>query len=128
MLKLQTIIQVKIHNNTYNVHLIDEHSKYLVMDDGETHSGITDFVTKNIYIRNDLNDDSLKYTLYHEITHAYIESYGLLQVDWNDEIVADFVANYMIDIFRTIDEIASKLRKVVINYETSKKKNNKHNF
>ena len=49
-----------------------------------------------------MNDDSLKYTLYHEITHAYIESYGLLQVDWNDEIVADFVANYMIDILKRI--------------------------
>ena len=128
MLRLQTIIQVKIHNNIYNVHLVNEHSKYLVMDDGEAHSGVTDFVTKGIYIRNDLNDDSLKYTLYHEITHAYIESYGLLQVDWNDEIVADFVANYMIDILGTIDEITSKLRRVVINYETNKKKNNKHSF
>lgn len=128
MLRLQTIIQVKIHNNIYNVHLVNEHSKYLVMDDGEAHSGVIDFVTKDIYIRNDLNDDSLKYTLYHEITHAYIESYGLLQVDWNDEIVADFVANYMIDILGTIDEITSKLRRVVINYETNKKKNNKHSF
>lgn len=100
MLRLQTIIQVKIHNNIYNVHLVNEHSKYLVMDDGEAHSGVTDFVTKDIYIRNDLND----------------------------EIVADFVANYMIDILGTIDEITSKLRRVVINYETNKKKNNKHSF
>jgi hypothetical protein len=125
---LQTTMQVKIHNNIYNIHLINKNSKYLVMDDGEVHSGVTDFITKDIYIRNDLNDSSLKYTLYHEITHAYIESYGLLQIDWNDEIVADFVANYMIDILGTIDEITSKLRRVVINYETNKKKNNKHSF
>ncbi len=125
---LQTTMQVKIHNNIYNIHLINKNSKYLVMDDGEVHSGVTDFITKDIYIRNDLNDSSLKYTLYHEITHAYIESYGLLQIDWNDEIVADFIANYMIDIFETIDEILNKLRRVVINYATNKKKNNKHNF
>lgn len=125
---LQTTMQVKIHNNIYNIHLINKNSKYLVMDDGEVHSEVTDFITKDIYIRNDLNDSSLKYTLYHEITHAYIESYGLLQIDWNDEIVADFVANYMIDILGTIDEITSKLRRVVINYETNKKKNNKHSF
>ena len=125
---LQTTMQVTIHNNIYNIHLINKNSKYLVMDDGEVHSGVTDFITKDIYIRNDLNDSSLKYTLYHEITHAYIESYGLLQIDWNDEIVADFVANYMIDILGTIDEITSKLRRVVINYETNKKKNNKHSF
>lgn len=125
---LQTTMQVKIHNNIYNIHLINKNSKYLVMDDGEVHSGVTDFITKDIYIRNDLSDSSLKYTLYHEITHAYIESYGLLQIDWNDEIVADFVANYMIDILGTIDEITSKLRRVVINYETNKKKNNKHSF
>lgn len=125
---LQTTMQVKIHNNIYNIHLINKNSKYLVMDDGEVHSGVTDFITKDIYIRNDLNDSSLKYTLYHEITHAYIESYGLLQIDWNDEIVADFVANYMIDILGIIDEITSKLRRVVINYETNKKKNNKYSF
>ncbi len=125
---LQTTMQVKIHNNIYNIHLINKNSKYLVMDDGEVHSGVTDFITKDIYIRNDLNDSSFKYTLYHEITHAYIESYGLLQIDWNDEIVADFIANYMIDIFETIDEISNKLRRVVINYETNKKKNNKYNF
>lgn len=125
---LQTTMQVKIHNNIYNIHLINKNSKYLVMDDGEVHSGVTNFITKDIYIRNDLNDSSLKYTLYHEITHAYIESYGLLQIDWNDEIVADFIANYMIDIFETINEILNKLRRVVINYETNKKKNNKHNF
>lgn len=125
---LQTTMQVKIHNNIYNIHLINKNSKCLVMDDGEVHSGVTDFITKDIYIRNDLNDSSLKYTLYHEITHAYIESYGLLQIDWNDEIVADFIANYMIDIFETIDEISNKLRRVVINYETNKKKNNKYNF
>lgn len=125
---LQTTMQVKIHNNIYNIHLINKNSKYLVMDDGEVHSGVTDFITKDIYIRNDLNDSSLKYTLYHEIIHAYIESYGLLQIDWNDEIVADFVANYMIDILGTIDEITSKLRRVVINYETNKKKNNKYSF
>lgn len=114
MLELRTMTQVKIHNNTYKVHFVDEKSEHLIMDDGETHSGTIDFVTKDIYIRNDLNDDSLKYTLYHEVTHAYIESYGLLQVEWNDEIVADFVANYMLDICKTIDEIASKIRKVMM--------------
>ena len=64
----------------------------------------------------------------HEIVHAYIDAYGLLQIDWNDEIVADFVANYMIDIFQTIEEISNKLRKVVINNETYKKKNNQYNI
>ena len=35
---LQTTMQVKIHNNIYNIHLINKNSKYLVMDDGEVHS------------------------------------------------------------------------------------------
>lgn len=124
---LKVMMPIKIHNYTYKIHLVDEHNKNLIMDD-ETHCGVTNFVTKDIYIRNDLNDDSLKYTLYHEIVHAYIDAYGLLQIDWNDEIVADFVANYMIDIFQTIEEISNKLRKVVINNETYKKKNNQYNI
>ena len=125
---LKVMMPINIHNYTYKIHLVDEHNKNLIMDDGEIHCGTTNFITKDIYIRNDLNDDSLKYTLYHEIIHAYIDAYGLLQIDWNDEIVADFIANYMIDIFQTIEEISNKLRKVVINNETYKKKNNQYNI
>lgn len=102
-------IDVKIHNNMYKVFFVDPTCKKLIFNDG-IRSGVTYFKKKEIYIRNDLNSDSLRYTLYHEITHAYIESYGFLQVDWNDEVVADFIANYMIDIFETIAEITEKLK------------------
>lgn len=103
-------IDVKIHNNMYKVFFVDSTCEKLIFND-EIRSGITYFTKKEIYIRNDLNSDSIRYTLYHEITHAYIDSYGFLQVDWNDEIVADFIANYMIDIFETITEITEELNK-----------------
>ena len=51
------MMPINIHNYTYKIHLVDEHNKNLIMDD-ETHCGVTNFITKDIYIRNDLNDDS----------------------------------------------------------------------
>ena len=103
-------MDVKIHNKMYKVFFVDSTCEKLIFDD-EIRSGVTYFTKKEIYIRNDLNSDSLRYTLYHEITHAYIESYGFLQVDWNDEVVADFIANYIDDIRWTANAI-EKIKKM----------------
>lgn len=104
------MIQIRIHNNTYNIYFVEKHNKNLLIDE-EIKCGITDYINKSIYIRNDLNRDTFKYTLFHEIVHAYIDSYGLLQVEWNDEIVADFVANNIINIFLIANKIYEIYRK-----------------
>ena len=77
---LQTTMQVKIHNNIYNIHLINKNSKYLVMDDGEVHSGVTDFITKDIYIRNDLNihNDLLSKEGYDYFKEKQAEFYSIM--------------------------------------------------
>lgn len=98
-------MKIKINNNEYNIHFVEKSHEKLLMNDEEYHSGVTYFTDKEIYIRKDLNPHSLRYTLIHEITHALIDSYGFLQVDWNDEIVADFIGNHL----PTIGEIYNKI-------------------
>lgn len=104
-------MELKIHNNTYNLYFVDEHDDRLLMPDNEYHTGVTNFTKKEIYIRNNLNVDSYRYTVVHELTHAIIDSYGLLQVDWNDEIVADFIANYYYDIIEILTKIEDMNRR-----------------
>lgn len=97
-------MKIKINNNEYSIFFVERKHKKLLIDE-EYLSGATYFIDKEIYIRKDLNPHSLRYTLIHEITHALIYSYGFLQVDWNDEIVADFIGNHL----PTIGEIYNKI-------------------
>lgn len=87
-------MKLKINNFEYELLFVDNNDECLNVGDNDYRSGITDFREKKIYIANNLKKDSYNYTLKHELTHAIIDSYGFLQVEWNDEIVADFMAIY----------------------------------
>lgn len=45
-----------------------------------------------IYVDKTLPADLIFFTLKHELTHAFVFSHALEQVEKNDEILADFVA------------------------------------
>ena len=100
------MINIKINNFDYKIIFVKEKDDRLLMNNSY-HSGITDFIKKEIYIQEDLPEQSMTYTLMHELTHAVIDSYGMLQVEWNDEIVADFVAIY-IPVFTDISKQMEK--------------------
>lgn len=102
------IIELKINDFKYELLLVDNNDERLEVGDDDYRSGVTDFREKKIYIANNLNNDSYKYTLKHELTHAIIDSYGLLQVEWNDEIVADFMAIYSSKLKELLDYLESK--------------------
>lgn len=85
---------IELNENEYQIKIVKPDDENLLMEDGDYHFGVTDFKDKIIYIADNLNSYSLKYTLLHELTHAVMDSFGFLQVEWNDEIVADFMANY----------------------------------
>ena len=106
-------MEIKINNNIYKINFVESDNENLKIDDGEYHSGVTNFITKEIYIANNLKGNSLRYTLIHELTHAMIDSYGFMQIYWNDEIVADFMANYL-------NNIIDLSNKIIINYDGEK--------
>lgn len=98
-------MEIKINNNIYKIYETDPYAEELKMEDGEYHTGVTDFNKKEIYIANNLNKDSKRYAILHELTHAIIESYGFMQVEWTDEIVADFIGNYFPNICTILEEM-----------------------
>ena len=104
------MLSIKINNFDYKIIFVKEKDDRLLMNNSY-HSGITDFIKKEIYIQEDLPFQTMNYTLMHELTHAVIDSFGMLQVEWNDEIVADFVAIYLpvfTDICRQIEKQSTK--------------------
>ena len=103
--------KVKINNIDYGIKVIDWDDERLRMPDGDYHFGVTNFKEKEIYIANNLKDETMTNTLIHELTHAFIDSYGLLQVEWNDEIVADFMGAHLENIVNTLQEISDEMTK-----------------
>ena len=98
-------MKLQINNFEYTLYFVDWNDEHLKIDDNDYRSGMTYFKEKEIYIANNLKNDSYAYTLNHELTHAIIDSYGFLQVDWNDEIVADFMAIYKSVLNELIDKV-----------------------
>lgn len=105
-------MELKINNNTYKIYFVDKNNEKLLMEDEEYHSGTTYFKEKEIYIDKTLNCDSLRYTIIHELTHAYLDSYGFLQVYFNDEIIADLFGNYLINILYDYNKIMTEFEKI----------------
>lgn len=102
-------VEFNIYRFDWVLEIVDKTNENLIGEDDRIHSGITDFVNKRIYIRKDLNYDSFRYTLFHELVHAFIDSYGMLQVEWNDEIVADFVAIHITTIREKFEYVYDNL-------------------
>lgn len=102
-------IEIKINNYTYKIFFVESDDDRLLMEDEKYHSGKTDFKKKEIYIERNLTNHSFSYTIKHEIVHAMIDAYAFLQVDWTDEIVADFIAVYMEDYCKILCEIDKKI-------------------
>jgi len=99
---------VKINNYVYLVKYLEKYDDRLMMEDEKYHCGITDFIKKEIYIREDLQDEVESSVLIHELVHAYIDSYGMMQVKWDDEIVADFIGAQMMNILESLEEIGEQ--------------------
>lgn len=86
----------------YEIEEVDKNNDNLKMDDGY-HWGICDYEKRKIFIWKDLSFSNKKQTLLHEVTHAFIEANGFIQVRLTDEIVSDFVAAYISDIQKVVN-------------------------
>ncbi len=73
--------------------------------DGVDVLGKTDFITMQIYIRKNTPIEHQRKILMHELTHAYIYSYGFDYVELNTETMCEFVANYSDAIIRDTNKI-----------------------
>ena len=98
-------MKIIINKWEYEISAVKEDDKILLMDDNYYHSGITDLKDQKIYIQEGLNSQQLWYTVVHELTHAYLQAYGMLQINYNDEIVADIMGIYGKDIIETAEYV-----------------------
>ena len=77
--------------------------------DGKYYIGMTDFLTRTIYINNNLYGEQLYKVLCHEIVHAFMFSYDLYLDEQQEEKLANFIAEYGRDIVNNTDWIIKEL-------------------
>lgn len=97
---------LEINNWKYEIYVVYEDDEILQMDDGFYHSGVTDLKEQRIYLQKGLNEQQMWYTVVHELTHAYLQAYGLLQVAYTDEVIADIMGVYGKNILKDAEKLA----------------------
>lgn len=94
---MKTRIKFKVRDLDYTLNVVEPENEHLLLD-GYYRGGLTNRRTSNIYLSNDLQPQIRKRVLLHELTHAYVYAAGMLQVEWTEENVADFIENNFEDI------------------------------
>lgn len=85
-------------------------SDLLIRSDRSKTIGVTDNLTKTIYIDETLRGDLLKKVLCHELTHAAIFSYGVELDLMQEELLADLIATYGQEIISITNKIFERIK------------------
>lgn len=94
-------MRLKIKNITWNVIFCDRPDP---KDDDCI--GLTTDGEHTIRISNKIEHETLDQTIIHELTHAYIYTYGFSQYDkYTDENLCDFMQTYIFDILKDYKKI-----------------------
>jgi Zn-dependent peptidase ImmA (M78 family) len=77
--------------------------------DGYVRFGVTDRNTNTIYLDKNLEGDMLKKVLLHELTHAWLFSYGYEMDVEAEEFLCSFVDSHVEEIFDKADVLLSEM-------------------
>ena len=96
-------MNIKIHNDTWNVKLTNANKKKMTPDKNHYNLGLAEFDTLTINIRTGLAKSVARSTVIHELVHAFMFSYGN-QVE-GEEQMCDFFGVHGDEIIMLADQI-----------------------
>lgn len=95
---------IKINGMKWNIEFLNKDDDRLYYEDDYC-LGITLFNELKIFLSNDMPCDLCKQTVIHELTHAFLFSYGIHLNTDDEESVCDFVCAYLTKIQRSTRKI-----------------------
>ena len=98
---------IKINDFKWQVQFADRDNERLVLN-GDKCLGVTYFDELQIFLSNDMADELCKQTIIHELTHAFIFSYGIHLHTDDEEAVCDFIGAYLLKIYDLTNKIIKK--------------------
>ena len=101
-------MRVKINKLNFVIREMKDESE-LQADENGTYLGLTNFLKQEIILRTGMSKALLYETLVHELTHAFIFSYGYSNNEtFNHEQICEFVGHYAGDIVQIADRYIKK--------------------
>lgn len=100
-------MRVNVNDVEWSIIFVEPNSNDLRRDDGSITLGVCDSNVKCIFISNALRGSLYEKVLIHELTHAWIFSYGIYLTLDQEEFVCEFVSNYGRGILSMADELIS---------------------
>ena len=97
--------RVKINSEEWQVLLVSANHPKLYRVDGSLTIGSCDDITKCIYIKEDMNEYDTFKVLCHEMTHAVMFSYNVDLPPEQEELFADLLATYGLEIIELTNYI-----------------------
>lgn len=102
----------KVNGIEWYLRTVEPLSEDLTRSDGSYTCGVTDNMTKTVYISSLLAGAFLDKVICHELCHVFSFSYGLHIPIETEEIIADFLATYGRDVFDLADELLQRFIRV----------------
>lgn len=102
-----SVMRFQVNGVYWNVVFVNSNSNDLRRDDGTITLGVCDNNVKCIFISNALRGLLYERVLIHELTHAWIFSYGIYLSLEQEEFVCEFVSHYGRSILNMADELIS---------------------
>ncbi len=100
-----------INGIKWRIKFVPSGSELLMRSDSSITIGVTDSLTRTIYLDETLRGRKLKKVICHELTHAAMFSYGInLNID-QEEVIADLIATYGQEIIDKTNSIFDRLNK-----------------
>lgn len=100
-----------INGIEWDVKRVSISNPVLQRSDLTTSVGVTDVLTKTIYLADDLLPAFERKVLCHEITHCAMFSYGVDLTLEQEELVADLISTYGDEIIEITNRVFGKLQK-----------------
>lgn len=98
-------LNMRINNIEWIIEYVAPNSPVFRLKNGTYTIGLTDNATKTVYINNRLSDYMKRKVLTHEITHCICFSYGIYMPIETEELLADFISLYGLEIITLVDDV-----------------------
>lgn len=102
----------QINGETWKISMVSPNHPKLQRLDGSYTIGVCDDNVKTIYVNYNLNDKYLQKVLCHEMTHAAMFSYNIDITLEQEELLADLIATYGMEIVEMTNVIFNRIKEI----------------
>ena len=101
----------EINGILWELYFVDSMSDKLIRNDGSRTIGMTELDTNSVYIANNLSPEFEWKVICHEVVHCAMFSYNIYLTVHEEELIADLIATYGMEIIEIADKIFSRLHR-----------------